>query len=188
MFIRHSIISLWTLFDPFYHLVRRLKYIGTFQNRKAVFRVKLTKYKGKDFLLSDGTLITKNDRLLKIHLHNVRILKEVIKVNDSLHRTRAIYRMVEQSMPILAMFLENHRRVDDIKGIIGITMLNKGVKKLGFELMYPENGFYIHFKRISQMPIYLLSTTSLSIKKIKRKKPTYLLMSKEQLFEKYLGA
>ncbi|MGE8203476.1 YkoP family protein [Heyndrickxia sp. NPDC080065] len=187
MFIRYSIISIWTFIDPFYHLIRRLKYIGSFHNKKAIFRVKLTKYKGKDFLLTDGTLITKNDCLLKIHLHNVRILREVISINHPVQRTRAIYKMVEQSMPLLAKFIEDHKRADNIKGVIGITMLNKGVKKLGFEQMYPESGIYTQFKRITQMPIFLLSTTSLSFRRIKNQKPTYLFMSKSQLFEKYLG-
>ncbi|MEK5520715.1 YkoP family protein [Heyndrickxia sp. FSL W8-0423] len=188
MFIRFSIISLWMFIDPFYHLIRRLKYIGFIQNKKAIFRVKLTKYKGKTFLLADGTEIKKNDCLLKIHLHNVRVLKEVMSISHPVQRTRVIYKMVEQSMPLLAKFIESHQRKEEIKGIIGITMLNKGVKKLGFELMYPENRYYIHFKRLTQTPIFLISHSTLSMKKIKNQRPTYLVMSKEKLFEKYLGA
>lgn len=188
LLIRFSIISIWTFIDPLYHLFRRLKYIGSIQNKKAIFRVKLTKYKGKAFLLADGTEIKKNDCLLKIHLHNVRILKEVMSISHPLQRTRMVYKMVEQSMPLLAKFIENHQNTDEIKGIIGITMLNKGVKKLGFELMYPENRLYIKFKRWTQMPIFLISHTSLSLKKVKNQRPTYLVMSKQQLFAKYLGA
>lgn len=139
-------------------------------------------------MLADGTEIRKNDRLLKIHLHNVRVLREVMSINHPLQRTRMIYKMVEQSMPLLAKFIENHQKKEDIKGVIGITMLNKGVRKLGFELMYPENRLYIHFKRWTQMPIFVISHSSVSLKKIKNQKPTYLVMSKEQLFKKYLEA
>lgn len=139
--------------------------------------MKLTKYRGKTFLLADGTEIKRNDCLLKIHLHNVRVLKEVMSISHSVQRTRMIYKMVEQSMPVLAKFIDSHQKKDDIKGVIGITMLNKGVKKLGFELMYPENRYYIHFKRITQMPIFLISHSTLSMKKIKNQKSKTNLLS-----------
>jgi hypothetical protein len=130
-------------------------------------------------------MIAKNDCLLKIHLHNVRILKEVLLVKHPLQRAIVIYRMVEQSMPALARFIDAHPRSRHIKGVVGITMINKGVKQLGFEKVYPDNSIYKMYKLTTQFPIYLLSTTSLSLQNIKNQRTTYLFMSKERLFEKY---
>lgn len=186
MFFRLSIISLCHIIDTLFLYVRRLEYTFTSQNEKTVFRVRITKYKGKNVYLSDGTCIAKNDCLLKIHLHNVRILKEVLSLKHPLQRSMVIYRMVEQSMPSLARFIDNHPRSNQIKGIIGITMINKGVTHLGFEKSYPNSRLYKLFKFSTQIPIYLLSTTSISMRNIRKQCPTYLFMSKEKLFEKYI--
>ncbi|WP_249310409.1 hypothetical protein [Bacillus sp. FJAT-49736] len=136
--------------------------------------------------MSDGTEIGKNDCLLKIHLHNVRIIKEALTVKNPLQRSMVIYRMVEQSMPSLARFVYNHPKSEQIKGIIGITMINKGVAHLGFEKAAPNSRLYKLFKLFTQFPIYLLSATSISMRNIKKQSPTYLFMSKEKLFQKYL--
>ena len=185
LLFRLSIISLWSILDAFFLCFRRLEYTFSNQNEKTVFRVRITKYKGRQIQLSDGTTIAKNDYLLKIHLHNVRILKEVLAVRNPLQRSMVIYRMVEQSMPSLARFIANHPKANHIKGIVGITMINKGVTHLGFEKAYPNSCLYKLFKLCTQFPIYLLSTTSISLRNIKRQCPTYLFMSKDKLFKKY---
>lgn len=185
MFLRLSILSIWSFLDPLYYLCTRLHYVDKSQDTKAIFRVRLTKYKGAQITLSDGTQILKNDTLLKIHLHNVRILKELKGLDNSLQKGKKIYKLVQQSMPLLTQFIMDHQKESDIKGIIGITMINKGVKKLGFETFEPKNYFYKRFKEISQLPIYLLSTPKPTFKKFKDHEPVYLVMSKGQLADKY---
>ncbi|WP_233269738.1 YkoP family protein [Heyndrickxia camelliae] len=186
MLIRFSIISVCHFIDALFLYFRRLEYTFTNQNEKTIFRVRITKYKGHRVDLSDGTSINKNDCLLKIHLHNVRILKEALSLRHPLQRSLAIYRMVEQSMPSLAMYIDNHPKSTQIKGIVGITMINRGVTHLGFEKFLPNSRFYKLFKFCTQFPIFLLATTSISMRNIKKQCPTYLFMSKEKLFEKYL--
>ncbi len=73
--MRSCLLSIWYLLDPLYFFFTRLTLIDKRQSN--VFRVRLTRYKGKDVILSDGTRIKKNDVLVKIHLHNVKLLKEL---------------------------------------------------------------------------------------------------------------
>ncbi|MDQ0175468.1 hypothetical protein J2S08_001302 [Bacillus chungangensis] len=185
MFIRLSILSIWRVVDPIYYFMTRLQYVKTNDNKKAIFRVRLTKFKGNDVVLSDGTIIHKNDMLLKIHLHNVQLLKEMLKKEKHPLREIAIYKLVMSSMPFLAKYVKNHAEEQNIKGIVGITMINKGVKKLGFDSVFPKNPIYRWFKKISQLPIYMLSNSPFSIFKISKYQPVYLLMSKEKLLDKY---
>jgi hypothetical protein len=93
--------------------------------------------------------------------------------------------MVQDSMPHLASYIYNHPDKERIKGVIGITLLNKGYKPLGFECAFPENKFYTQFKKLSQLFIYVLSSSSISVANIKKHHPVYLMMSKEKLLEKY---
>ncbi|PLR98776.1 YkoP family protein [Bacillus sp. T33-2] len=188
MFFRLSLLSFWRVVDPVYYFLTRLKYIETEQSGKAVFRVRLTKYKGADVVLSDGTCIFHNDVLLKIHLHNVRLLREMQKTENQVKKAKVIIRKVVESMPLLADYINTHPEKDRIKGVVGITLLNKGYSKLGFESHEPKNSLYRTMKHLTQIPIYCLSASSFSFERIKKQKPVYLMMSKEKLISTYLTA
>ncbi|EIJ78107.1 hypothetical protein PB1_11124 [Bacillus methanolicus PB1] len=188
MGIRLSILSIWKIVDPIYFLFTRLQYIESSANKKAIFRVRLTKYKGKDVILSDGTTICKNDVLLKIHIHNVKLLSELLRMENHVIRARYLYKMVLNSMPLLAEYIHNHPEEQKIKGVIGITMINKGVRQLGFECFSPQNIFYKICKKTSLLPIFFLSTSSFSFSNVKKHHLVYLMMSKEKLLKKYRKA
>ncbi|WP_309484859.1 YkoP family protein [Bacillus aquiflavi] len=186
MNIRMYLLSLWGLFDPIYFAFTRLTYVETNSyGEKTIFRVRLIKYKGKKLILSDGSKICKNDMLIKIHLHNIRLLKELSCLKNNTSRGISIYRHVLNSMPFLSSYIKKHPFENDIKGIIGITMINKGVQKLGFECFEPNQSLYKWFKFICQLPIFLLSQSHFSLKNMHKNTPVFLCMSKEQLFRKY---
>lgn len=184
MLLRPFLLTIWRYVDPLYFALTRLQYPCQDQ-KEGVFRVRLTRYKGKDVVLSDGIIICKNDVLLKIHFHNARLLQELSNINHELSKGRAIFKQVLQSMPHLTTYILNHPEKAKIKGIIGITLINKGFAPLGFECFLPENKFYLWFKKTTQIPIYLLSCSKLSVRNIKKHQPVYLIMSKEKLLEKY---
>lgn len=183
MGIRFTILWVWKLFDPIFYYFSRLHYINDMNNNPSVFRVRLTKYKGKNFILADGTRIRKNDLLLKIHLHNVRLLTELIKIKNDIKRARLMYKLVRTSMPLLTSYLKNHPDEDKIKGIIGITTLNRGVQSLGFECYTPGSKWYRFIKKLGQLPIFFLSASSM--KKLRKHRLTYLFISKERLYAEY---
>jgi hypothetical protein len=185
VFFRPFFISVWSFLDPFYYIFTRLQYPCHDPSRNGVFRVRLTRYKGKDVVLSDGTKICKNDLMLKIHLHNVKILRELSSVQNEIAKGRVIFKQVFKSMPLLANYIYEHPEQANIKGIIGITLINKGFAPLGFECILPENRFYLRFKKATQLPIYLLSCSKISPANVKKHDPVYLMMSKETLLEKY---
>jgi hypothetical protein len=183
--VKSYILFLWRCIDPFYFQCSRLTYLDSANNEKNVFRVRLTRYKGKSVTLADGSRIVKNDLLVKIHLHNIRILKEVQNMKSELKKTRFIYKKVEKSLPALAKYMKNHNKSDDIKGVIGITSLNRGTRRLGFEETAISNTLYKRFKQLSLLPISFLSYDNLSLKMLHKNTPCYLFMSKDRLLEKY---
>jgi hypothetical protein len=184
MLVRFVFLSFWRYIDPIYFLLTRLQYLCSEQG-KGIFRVRLTKYKGKDIILSDGTEICKNDLLVKIHLHNIKVIKDCTHIKNELSKGKAVFKMVQDSMPHLASYIHNHPSKGRIKGVIGITLINKGYKRLGFECVLPESKLYKQFKKISQLFIYLLSHSTISAENIKKHHLVYLMMSKEKLLEKY---
>ncbi|QHZ45828.1 MULTISPECIES: YkoP family protein [Bacillus] len=180
--MRSCFLSIWSVIDPFYYFFSRLTLID--KNKRSIFRVRLTKYKGIDVILSDGTVIKKNDVLIKIHLHNIKLIKELQNIESAVRRGIIIYQKACVSMPILAQYVKSHKHTDQIKGIIGITTLHKGVERLGFEAVEPANKFYRTFKKLTQIPILFLMTKQFSFRNIPPSH--YLFISKEKLFHSYL--
>ena len=82
--MRSCFLSIWSVIDPFYYFFSRLTLIDKSQSN--IFRVRLTKYKGIDVVLSDGTVIKKNDVLIKIHLHNIKLIKEMQHIESAVRR------------------------------------------------------------------------------------------------------
>lgn len=186
MVIRSGLFYIWKSFDPLYYYCTRLTSLAKqYANHHNVLRVRTTCYKGCEAVLSDGTAIKRNDVLIKIHLHNVRILKETKHFANELQKGKWIYRSIERSLPELVTFIKEHDKCDEIKGIIGITMLNRGSGRIGFETIEISSRFYKWFKWFIQFPILYLTTANLSWKDSFHHKPTYLFMSKAVLFEKY---
>lgn len=185
MSLRLVLLSIWKFFDPYYFSLTRLQYLCPNRKGEGVFRVRLTKYKGNDIILSDGILISKNDLMIKIHLHNVRLLHEFYSIKNEVLKGRRVFKQVMESMPLLAEFVFNHPEKNRIKGIIGITLINKGFKTLGFECIQPKNKLYSLYKKTSHLPIYLLSSSRFSLANLKKHHPIYLMMSKEMLMKNY---
>ncbi|MCG7344179.1 hypothetical protein MHZ92_08545 [Sporosarcina sp. ACRSL] len=182
--MKQHIINVWSIADPFYLKCTRLQCLEQITGRYSIFRIRLTRYKGREVVLSDGTIIKKNDLLVKIHLHNVRIMKEMQKIDKATNKLY-LYKTVYNSMPALAFYVLQHHHREQIKGIIGITSIDKGYRRLGFESFSFSSRMYTWFKRISHYSIHLLSSSKASSKRNKTPMPRYLFMSKDTLCEKY---
>lgn len=186
--MRKLIINLWLLIDPLYYRCTRLTYIGKYRKYPSnIFRVRLTKYKGRKVTLQDGTIIQKNDLLLKIHLHNARLLHELFHVNSDVKKAFQLYQWTKESLPGLATYLLTHKHASNIKGAIGITTLNRGVARLGFEAIPIKNKWYKLMKMITFFPIHLLSLTKPNVKDLRKHlEPEYIFITKEKLLSKYV--
>ncbi|HEY4553198.1 MAG TPA: hypothetical protein VIG80_08390 [Bacillaceae bacterium] len=183
MRIRQYCLSLWMVFDPIYYFFTRLEHLKNAYGNKTVLRVRLTRYKGREMTLSDGTVIRRNDLLVKIHLHNVKLLRQIQRYDNELRRAKFIYKSVRDALPSIVQFINSQHARDEIRGVIGITMLHKGCGKLGFETRPISSSVYRHFKRSALLPIYYLSSSNKGWHK--KPDPMYLLMSKESLKERY---
>jgi len=170
------------IIDPIYFHLTRLQYVKQKQN---IFRVRLTHYKGYPIQLKDGTCINKNDLLIKIHFHNVKLLRELYKAKDEFQKAVLLYKMVKDSLPELARYIQNHSKSKEIKGIIGITSIKIGSNRLGFEIYTIKNRFYRKLKWLAFYPIYFLSS-GINHNKKKHADPLYFFMSKDYLIQRYL--
>ncbi|MDQ0255725.1 hypothetical protein J2S74_003107 [Evansella vedderi] len=177
--MRQYVLKAWENIDPIYDRIRNFTSIET-EDNISVFRVLLTRYRGPKHELADGNIISKGDYLVRIHLHNIRLLQYLHPIKSSLKRTFMLYEMVKNALPKLAKYIQDHELSNKIKGICGVTMLNKIVERLGFEIRPVTNPFYRLMKYFSQSPIHFLATGSIA-NIFEKRKVSYLFMSKNQL-------
>ena len=166
--------------DPIYSYFTRLENIPNEEGEKTMIRVRLTRYRGRTVKLADGTIIKQNDILVKIHLHNVKILKYIQGIDSELRRGLMIYKYVRESLPSIARYIQMHENSNEIKGLIGITTVYKGCERLGFNTKSIHNVYYKLFKILSFLSIQFLSS-----KTKKWANPMYLFMPKNVLLTKY---
>ncbi|KAB2334819.1 hypothetical protein F7731_13745 [Cytobacillus depressus] len=185
--MRGYVLSIWNWLDPIYYFFSRLTLLPCEGAKSNIFRIRVTKYKGRNVILSDGTRINKNDILVKIHLHNAKLLKELKDIKSDLKKAKFIYHYVQKSLPEVEHYIRECRQAYMIKGIVGITMLNKGCERLGFEVVDISNPIYKWFKWFAFLPIELLAEKHTSWEILISRKPNYLFMSTNKLSEMYKG-
>lgn len=178
------VLPLWKFVDRIYYQCNRLQLID--MDKENIFRVRLTTYKGYPLETSDGEMLLPGDKLLKIHLYNYHLMKEMAGIESDVRRALYVYERVEKSLPGLAAYLRQHLHEEQIKGIIGVSLLNRGVKKLGFDTFEIKSGWYRVWKESYLKPMYYLCHRQAAPYQKNKLAPTYLVMSKNRLYRSYL--
>ncbi|MED1947104.1 MULTISPECIES: hypothetical protein [Brevibacillus] len=139
-----SLLMLWGYWDEIYQRCTRLTYI---EKGKNIFRVVVLRYRGEPLVTTDNCIIHEGDLILKLHIHNYYFATLCKEVKDELRVALLLRRHILESLPQLATFLNSMENKDQIKGIVGTTMLHKGVKPLGFSISDVPMSWFFRYKR-----------------------------------------
>lgn len=135
-----SLLHLWRVWDTIYYHSTRLQYVEKNHN---LFRIVLLPFWSEPLVTKHGSIINKNDLVLKLHIHNFRLAEMIYKKKDSKALGIMLLREVRNSMPGLARYVACHPYVDQITGVVGTTFLHRGVEHLGFSTTNPiESKIY----------------------------------------------
>lgn len=144
MQMNSSLLMLWGLWDDVYQRCTRLRYIEKGAN---IFRVVPLRYRGETLVTSDNQKIYNGDLIVKIHIHNYYFATLCKGVKDDLRLALLLRRHIMLSLPKLAAYLETMAERESIKGIVGTTMLHKGVQPLGFSISDVPMNWFFRYKR-----------------------------------------
>jgi len=139
-----SLLLLWGVWDNVYQRCTRLQYIEKGAN---IFRVVPLRYRGETLATADNQIINRGDLIVKIHIHNYYFATLCKGVKDELRLALLLRRHITQSLPELAHYLETMENRENIKGIVGTTMLHKGVQPLGFSISDVPMDWFFRYKR-----------------------------------------
>jgi len=139
-----GILLLWGIWDTLYQRCTRLRYV---EKGKNIFRIVLLRYQGETLVTSDNQEIRPGDLILKLHIHNYYFATLCRGVKDETRIVLMLRRQIVQSLPELAKYLQSLPEVEEIKGVVGTTMLHKGVEPLGFSISDVPMNWFFRYKR-----------------------------------------
>lgn len=183
-----GILSLWGIWDSVYQSCTRLTYIEKGQN---IFRVVCLRYRGEQLLIDSNSTIKHGDLILKIHIHNYLFANLCKGVKNETRMILLLRRHILHSLPQLAEYLASHPRVDEIKGIVGTTMLYKGVEPIGFSISDVPMTWFFRYKRwYLRLMLRIIHPDGMRrLETFDRNLPLKrVYMSKEDLFKRYLNS
>ncbi len=181
-----GILRLWGAWDNIYQRCTRLRYIEKGNN---IFRIVVLRYRGEPLITSDNRTIQKGDLVIKLHIHNYYFATLSKDIKDELRVVLLLRRHIQKSLPQLAAYLASMEEVDEIKGIVGTTMLHKGVEPLGFTISDVPMGPFFRVKRkYLRLLVYLMHPDGKErLQRWDQMMPLKrVYMSKEELFNRYL--
>ena len=131
----------YVLFEKWEHLFARLYKVDRIDDTN-VLRLSLTRYKGEDLYENDRLIARKGDVVAEIHLDSVRLQSDNMDVQAL--GIKAL-RKVRRSFPGLAAYILENPKYEDINVFIGLTLINRGVKGLGFNVQDIKPSFFTRF-------------------------------------------
>jgi len=178
--LRRISFRVWEKWEHLYARVNRIKRI----NDNNLFRLTLTRYHGPVIYKGNGeVLASKGDVVGEIHLDNIRL--QAIGADIQKAGIRAL-RLVRHSFAGLAEYIASNPEHKNVKIYLGITMLNRGVRGLGFQVQeYPSHfGRILGFFQKIIMHVYHPSGGKRKMESLGTS-PKLVWISKEALLNKY---
>ncbi|MFA5383318.1 MAG: polysaccharide deacetylase family protein [Eubacteriales bacterium] len=157
------------------------------KGRPTVLRIAMCKYKGKQLPLPDGTLLKKGDLVVDLHLNN-SFFKRFGEKNELLMLGLLAKNKILQDLPAVAEWIAANPRCDEIKAITGLTILNRGSQQIGFHNfdLPPLRSFLIKLYEGMLLVMFHPAGYRRIARHKKKLIPKLLVMSKKELFRKYL--
>jgi peptidoglycan/xylan/chitin deacetylase (PgdA/CDA1 family) len=129
---------LWGLADTLVRMLSGIKEIPGC----TTWRFALRKHRGSDLIIKEGIVLKPGETYLDLHANNDRFMA-LIDETTSVERSAVIaMREVLHNLPRLAEFLQNDKRVEKVNIIVGITLLHRGLGRIGFTVVDMKPGIF----------------------------------------------
>lgn len=127
-YIKRILIGGWQLWERCFAKLARVKPL----TGHSAFRLAVRKYRGQPLHLDDGVVIQPGDLLAELHFDNALLLKITSQSSGPEQAGLTLLRHVKESLPMLAKVLSSDPSYRQIKGVAGITLINRGGNSFGF--------------------------------------------------------
>jgi peptidoglycan/xylan/chitin deacetylase (PgdA/CDA1 family) len=184
--VKNCARGLWSFTEKFLRMLMGIKEIE--EGSASVWRTALRRYRGKDWKLPDGTVLRRGDRYLELHLNNER-LRSLAGENTTTERMAiTALREIQKGLPALARLLHSEKEYHRVKALIGITLLHRGTKRLGFTTYDLKPGLFSKLTRYYEKFLLALFHPGghQSLRRYREElTPKYVVITREELMRRY---
>lgn len=181
---KRVLVACWLVWEKLFHLMFRIQRGGT----DSIFHYRKRKYRGKTLQFSDGRTIENRDEVIELHLDNKMLFRLMMESRSLMHVAILLIREVEKALPKLADQLAGKADYNNVRGLYGITMINKGASQFGFNVIELDPGLFDSLTRfyLKLLMFVLHPSGKTRLKGDSRKlSPRILVMSMEELVKRY---
>lgn len=180
--LKRLYFALWQKWEEFFANVYHLEKI----NSTNLFRLTRTRYKGPGLYHKNGQVLAKEgDLVAELHIDSLRLSGKGTDIHTI--GIKAL-RQARESLPDLAAYINNNSAYSEIQVILGVSLLNRGVKGFGFNVQDVSlNSFYRGIEILQKLNLKIYQP----LKKAGRNKqlegrPKIVWISKEELLSRWL--
>ena len=185
--MRKSVVRpVWMQWERGFGLLSQLRsaYVAKF----GICTVMVRKYHGAHLVCEGGVCIRQGDWIGELHLDNAMVL-ELLQARGSDRAAMRVARMACESMRQISCAMEIHPQLMQVKALIGITLLHRGITHgLGFE-QHELRSRVFRFLTAAYLRLLLSVMHPDGVKRIERRKerliPVMLVHTRASLREKF---
>lgn len=138
-FGKRLIVGLWLAWEQVFQVLFQLK---TISPTDPFLHYRLRKYKGNPVRLEGGSMLSKGDRVIELHVDNRQLFELGMHSRSSAQLAIRMIRRMEKDLPILAELIADDPALCKAKALYGVTMINRGPEKFGFTVLDLPDGLF----------------------------------------------
>lgn len=179
--LRRLVYRLWEKWENFYAHQNKITRI----NAASLFRISKSKYHGPDLKDEQGVIWAQDGDIIgELHLDNSRL--QMMQTDSQKIAIEAL-RRVRGSLPLLADFIAKNPEYRDIRVLGGVTLLNRGIKGLGFSVQeIPVNFSVRRIGTIQRMIMRVYSPQGTAHHMTRLGDPKFVWVSRDSFLERWL--
>jgi peptidoglycan/xylan/chitin deacetylase (PgdA/CDA1 family) len=138
-FSKRVLVGLWLAWEQVFQVLFQLK---TINPADPFMHYRMRKYQGEPVELGDGTLLSKGDKVIELHIDNRQLFELGIHSRSSAQLAIRMIRRMQKGLPMLAEVIASDVNLAQAKALYGVSMINRGPEKFGFSVHDLPDGLF----------------------------------------------
>lgn len=138
-FGKRVLVGLWLAWEQVFQVMFQLK---TINPADPFMHYRMRKYQGEPVELGDGTLLSKGDKVIELHIDNRQLFELGVHSRSSAQLAIRMIRRMEKGLPMLAEVIAEDVNLAQAKALYGVSMINRGPEKFGFSVHDLPDGIF----------------------------------------------
>lgn len=137
---KRILVRLWIAYE---RILLKVLQINPVDRSNPLLRLRVRPYHGNQpILLDDGTAIRKGDRIVELHLDNRQLFQLGALSSNSTQLAIQLIRGMQHLLPKVSERIQRDPAFRGVKGLYGISLMNRGPQQLGFTVVDLPRGIF----------------------------------------------